>query len=194
MPYISEPKIIKPLESLIVLVEKKLGKKMMPARLLLWTPKAFVSSMILEGLIAHKKGQVSERMLKLIRMQVSLLIACPFCIDMNSAGFRKQGITDLEIKAMQKIYKLNEVESFTYHEKLVLMYLRGIVRTPIRQNPEVVARMTQVFNEKEFATIVTTIAQVDYWTRVIQGFGIQPAGFLDACDLKLFYNKDSNND
>jgi hypothetical protein len=49
--------------------------------------------------------------------------------------------------------------------------------------------MTKIFSEKEFATIVTTIAQVDYWTRVIQGFGIQPVGFLEACDLDLFKKK-----
>ncbi len=42
-----------------------------------------------------------------------------------------------------------------------------------------------VFNEAEFASIVTTVGQVDYWTRVIQGLGIQQVGFLDSCDLDL---------
>lgn len=186
MPFINEPKIFKPLEKTISLVERKLGKKMMPARLLLWTPKAFISSMILEGLIAHKQGKVSERMLKLIRMQVSLLIACPFCIDMNSAGFREFGITELEIKAMQRLIPLKDIQTLDNREKLVLAYVRGVVRTPIRIRAEIVERMMTVFTEKEFATVVTTIAQVDYWTRIIQGFGIQPAGFLDYCDIKLF--------
>lgn len=186
MSYIPEPKILRPIEMLIEAVERKLGKRMMPARLLLWTPKAFISSMVLEGLIAHKKGRISERMLKLIRMQVSLLIACPFCIDMNSDGFRKYNITEEEINAMQRLKKLNEVSTFSYEEKLVLEFIRGIVRTPIRMNPKVVSKMVQKFTEKEYATIVTTIAQVDYWTRVIQGFGIQPAGFLDSCDLAAF--------
>jgi len=186
MTFIPEPKIILPLEKIIVFVEKQMGKKMMPARLLLWTPKAFVSSMILEGLIAHKKGRISERLLKLIRMQVSLRIACPFCIDMNSAGFRKQGITEEEIAGLQRLKKLKDIQSFSDEERLVLAFTCGLVRTPIKHNPNVVAKMTRVFDEKEFATIVTTIAQVDYWTRVIQGFGIQPAGFLESCDLKLF--------
>lgn len=94
MSYIAEPKIFKPIEWAINLAEKKIGRKMMPVRLLLWTP--------------------------------------------------------------------------------------------IQQNPKVIAKMTEVFSEKEFATIVTTIAQVDYWTRIIQGFGIQPAGFLENCDVNLF--------
>ena len=56
--FIDEPKIFPPLEGVIRLAERRLGGKMLPARLLLWTPKAFVSSMILEGLIAHKRGKV----------------------------------------------------------------------------------------------------------------------------------------
>ena len=185
MPYIKQPKIVKPIEEAIKFAENKLGQEMLPARLLLWTPKAFISSMILEGLVAHKHGKVTPRMLKLIRMQVSLLIACPFCIDMNSAGFQKYQITKDEIMALQRIKKIKEVSSFTSREKVVLYYIRGIVRTPIKQNSKVIEYMTQAFNESEFATIVTTVAQVDYWTRIIQGFGIQPAGFLDTCDLEI---------
>ena len=194
MTYIKEPKLFKPLELMILAVEKRIGKKMMPARLLLWTPKAFISSMVLEGLIVHKKGAISARMLKLIRMQVSLLIACPFCIDMNSSGFRKFGITEEEIKGMQRVEKLINIKSFSDQERLVLTYIRGLVRTPIKQNPKVIAKMTQVFTEKEFATIVTTVAQVDYWTRVIQGFGISPAGFLESCDLRVLYQMEGNHE
>ena len=186
MAYIKEPHIIKPIELIISLAEKKLGKKMLPARLLLWAPKAFVSSMILEGLISHKKGSVSERMLKLIRMRVSLLITCPFCIDMNSAGFRKHNITNEEVMAMQGLVSIRGVTTFSYKERLVLYFAVGLVRTPIKQNPRLIKAMTRGFSEKEYATIVTTIAQVDYWTRVIQGFGIKPAGFLESCDVNLF--------
>lgn len=189
MAFIKEPNIPRPMEMAITFAESRIGNKMMPARLLLWSPKAFVSSMILEGLITHKKGRVNPRMLKLIRMQVSLRIACPFCIDMNSSKFRDYEISDEEIHAMQGLVKIRDIASFTKRERLVLYYARSIVRTPIKIQPELVNSMTRAFNEKEFAAIVTTIAQVDYWTRVIQGFGIQPAGFLETCDLEMLYRE-----
>lgn len=185
MAFLKEPKIPKPIELILRIAEKKLGNRMMPARLLLWAPKAFVSSMILEGLVAHKAGRVDPRMLKLIRMQVSLRIACPFCIDMNSSEFRKFGITKEEIRAMQGVVKISEVKSLDNREKMVLYYAQSLVRTPIRIDKGLVNKMKQGFSEKEFATIVTTIAQVDYWTRVIQGFGIRPVGFLETCDLEM---------
>ena len=185
MAFLKEPKIPKPIELILRIAEKKLGNRMMPARLLLWAPKAFVSSMILEGLVAHKAGRVDPRMLKLIRMQVSLRIACPFCIDMNSSEFRQFGITKEEIRAMQGVVKISEVKSLDNREKMVLYYAQSLVRTPIRIDKGLVNKMKQGFSEKEFATIVTTIAQVDYWTRVIQGFGIRPVGFLETCDIEM---------
>lgn len=186
MAYIEERELAAALERIISYAEVKIGKKMMPARLLLWYPKAFVSSMILEGLVTHKDKVLSKRMLKLIRMQVSLRVACPFCIDMNSSEFKKFDITKEEIEAMQGKKKVKDITTFTYKEKLVLLYAKALTSTPIKMNPKLVTRMQKCFGEREFTIIITTIAQVDYWTRVIQGFGIQPAGFLEACDLEYF--------
>jgi len=183
MAFIKERNLPNLLDRFLTSIEGMIGAKMMPARLLLWSPKAFISSMILEALISHKEGKVSPRLLKIIRMQVSLKITCPFCIDMNSKAFQSYHITEDEILAMQGRKKLSEVGSFTNREKLVVSFCKGLTSTPIRHKPEIVEAMTKAFNEKEFAAIVTTIAQVDYWTRVIQGFGIQPAGFLETCDL-----------
>ena len=190
MPIIKQPNIPKWIEQIISFAEKKIGHKMLPARLLLWIPKAFMSSMILEGLIAHKQGKVNPRLLKLIRMQVSLLIACPFCIDMNSSKYKQYAITSKEIKGLQGQIALNKISSFNQKERITLYFTRGLVRTPIKQNPKVIKAMTRLFNEKEFATIVTTIAQVAYWTRVIQGFGIPPAGFLEQCILPYEERRD----
>ena len=72
----------------------------MPARLLAWYPKAAVSSAVLEGLIAHQDGKLDERILKLVRMAVSFTAGCPFCVDMNSAGWEKL-ISPDELAALQ---------------------------------------------------------------------------------------------
>ncbi len=187
MAYIKEPRIPRVLDQLITFVEKSIGNKMMPARLLLWYPKAFISSMILEGLVTHSDKVLSKRMLKLLRMQVSLNVACPFCIDMNSSEFKSYNITKEEIMAMQGRSKVNDVLSFNNREKLVIYYAKALTRTPIRMNPKLVEQMQRAFGQREYTIIITTIAQVDYWTRVIQGFGIQPVGFLETCDLEYFF-------
>ena len=47
------------------------GKDLLPARLLAWYPKAAIGSGVLESLVAHKDGNLDERILKLVRMQAS---------------------------------------------------------------------------------------------------------------------------
>lgn len=187
MAYIDETNRFVMMRGIIGIAEKAMGGKMMPARLLLWHPRAFISSMILEAMVVHKTKRLSKRLMKLIRMQVSLNIACPFCIDMNSHEFTKYQITYEEISAMQGLVKIKDVQSLTYHEKLVLYYAKYATMTPVAIPKALVDKMLNTFSEKEYTIIVTTVAQVAYWTRVIQGFGIKPAGFLDSCDLERLY-------
>ncbi|MEI8133321.1 MAG: hypothetical protein WCG34_12885, partial [Leptolinea sp.] len=76
--------------------EKVTGRRMLPARILAWYPKAAFGSGFLESLVAHQDGKLDERMLKLVRMAASFAAACPFCIDMNSHEHEAQKINAQE--------------------------------------------------------------------------------------------------
>jgi hypothetical protein len=58
--------------------EKMTGKRMLPARILAWFPKAAVGSGILEALVAHHDGLLNERLLQLVRMQASYAAVMKF--------------------------------------------------------------------------------------------------------------------
>jgi len=184
MAYINEPnRIPLPIKLMIYISEKTVGKTLKPARLLAWYPKAAISSGILEVLIAHKIPGISKRMLKLIRMQTSFIASCPFCIDMNSSEYEQLNITNDEIRAMQGKHPISDISTFTKREKLILYYTRAITRSPIRMKPELVSSMKKAFTPKQIVVIVSTIAQVNYWTRLIQGLGINPVGFTASCEI-----------
>ena len=91
----------------IWLSERITGRRMLPARLLAWYPKAAIGSGVLEALVAHGGGRLDEglgaRLLKLVRIQASYAAGCPFCIDMNSYQADSQGITPAEIAAMHAL-------------------------------------------------------------------------------------------
>lgn len=156
---------------------------MMPARLLAWYPRALISSGIFEGLVTHRDKTVSRRILKLVRMQVSFTVSCAFCIDMNSFHFEDERITNDEIEALQGIRSLDEVASFDEREKVAIEYARSICKTPISFDPGLIVRLKKHFMEREIVILATTAAQVNYWTRLIQAFGIMPAGFTDNCPI-----------
>ena len=155
--------------------EKITGKIMLPARMLAWYPKAAIGSGVMEALVAHEDGQMTRRMLKLIRMAASYATACPFCVDMNSHEYREVGITDEEAESLRGDFE--KVNSFSENEKLAIAYTRVISQTPLKFHPDLVERVKSVFTEREFVILASTAAQVNYWARLIQALGIPPAGF-----------------
>ena len=155
--------------------EKITGRVMLPARILAWYPKAAVGSGILEALVAHEDGRMTQRMLKLIRMAASYAAACPFCVDMNAHEYRDVGITDEEAESLRGDFE--NVMSFSEREKLAIAYTRLISQTPLKFHPDIVGQVRSVFSEREFVILASTAAQVNYWARLIQALGIPPAGF-----------------
>ena len=174
--FIEQPKCIPFLLRIgIWFSERITGKVMLPARILAWYPKAAIGSGIMEALVAHEDGQMTRRMLKLIRMTASYALACPFCVDMNSHAYREEGITDDEAESLRGDFE--KVASFSEQEKLAIRYTRLISQTPLKFHPEMVESVKSVFTEREFVILASTAAQVNYWARLIQALGIPPAGF-----------------
>ncbi|HSP77116.1 MAG TPA: carboxymuconolactone decarboxylase family protein [Myxococcaceae bacterium] len=163
--------------------ERLTGKVLLPARLLAWYPRAALGSGVLESLIAHREGRVDERMLKLVRLQASLAISCPFCLDMNAVGFQKDGLSPEELAALQAQVDPDSVASFSPAERLALRYATAISQSPIAVPPELVRELRNHFSERELVVLASTVAQVNYWGRLIQALGIPPAGFSESCTV-----------
>lgn len=176
--FIEQPKRIPLLLRLgIWISEKVTGKVMLPARILAWYPRAALGSGVLESLVAHEDGAMSQRILKLIRMTASHAAACPFCVDMNSHEYRQVGITDEEAESLRGDFE--KLDTFSEREKLAIAYARVISQTPLKFHPDLVERVKSAFTEREFVILASTAAQVNYWARLIQALGIPPAGFGD---------------
>jgi alkylhydroperoxidase family enzyme len=176
--FIDQPKRISPLLKLgIWFSERITGKTMLPARILAWYPKAAIGSGVLESLVAHEDGDMTPRLLKLIRMTASYTAACPFCIDMNSYEYREVGITDEEAESLRGDFE--RVSTFSEREKLAIAYTKVISQTPLKFHSDLVEKVKAAFTEREFVILASTAAQVNYWARLIQALGIPPAGFGD---------------
>ena len=159
--------------------EKVTGRKMLPARLLAWYPKAAIGSGVLESLVTHHDRKLDERMLKLVRMAASFAAACPFCIDMNSYEHETLGIDTEEVQALRGGVDLELVGSFSARERLAIRYARLISQTPLKFTPDFIDTLRANFDEREMVIVASTAAQVNYWARLIQALGIPPAGFSE---------------
>lgn len=159
--------------------EKVTGRRMLPARILAWYPKAALGSGMLEALVAHHDGKLDERMLKLVRMSASFAAACPFCIDMNSHEHEALGIGADEVLALRGQLELENVPTFSARERLAIQYAQLVSQTPLKFHPNFIEQVKANFDEREMVILASTAAQVNYWARLIQALGIPPAGFSE---------------
>lgn len=165
---------------------KVTGRDLLPARLLAWYPKVAVSSGILEALVAHHDGNLDRRILKLVRLQTSFLVACPFCIDMNYHDYSNYGISREELLVLQGKTGIEEVKTFSRREKLALEYARIISGVPLTFPPAFIEQLKSNFTGREIVILASTAAQVNYWARLLQALGVPPAGFSERCEFKIY--------
>ncbi len=134
--------------------------------------------------MAHEEGRATARLLKLLRLYVSLRIECSFCVDMNSRDLAASEITTAQIEALQGRRPLGDVPSFSPAERLALRYAAAITDTPASVNSEIVEKLRATFSEREIVAIASTVAQVDFWARLNRALGVPSAGFSESCPLR----------
>ncbi|MCL2323680.1 MAG: carboxymuconolactone decarboxylase family protein [Oscillospiraceae bacterium] len=154
--------------------ESKTKKKMQLPLVLAWYKRAAFSSGILESLASQGEGKANGRLLQLIRIQISMQNGCHFCMDMNMNNHEKNNITKQELDGMQND-SVSSIETFSQTEIVALTYARDLTETPPNIDDSILKELQSSFNERELIIISTTIAQVNYWTRLIRGLGIPVA-------------------
>ena len=183
--YIAPPKNIPFYLKIGIWISKKVtGRDLLPAKLLAWYPKAAIGSGIMEALVAHKDGKLDKRILKIVRLRTSFSVACPFCIDMNSYDYDQFGITPQEIAALQGRIKFADVNTFSVREIIAMEYAVLISSVPLLFSQYFVDNLKSNFTEREIVILASTVAQVNYWARLLQALGVPPAGFSDHCDIR----------
>ena len=183
--FIKPPKRIPFYIKIGLAISKRITKKdLLAPKLLAWYPKVALSSGVLESLIAHGDKDLNERILKLIRIQSSLSVGCPFCIDMNSFEYEKSGISEEEMLGLTGSIEIDKIQSFSAKEILAIKYAKLISQTPVNITAEFMEKVKSEFTEREIVIVSSTAAQVNYWARMLIALGVPPAGFSDICDLK----------
>ncbi len=172
--------------------ERSVGKRLEPARLLAWYPKAAIGFGVMEALVAHRDGRLDARLLQIVRLVASLTASCPFCIDLNGMGRERNRLTDDEVRALARLAGGDDLstgsgdsswpETVTPLERLAARYAAVLSSTPVEPDA-ILSEVTATFSHREVVVLATTIAQVNAWARLIRGLGILPAGFSDTCQV-----------
>lgn len=120
-----------------------------------------------------KKSSINRTTRELIKIRVSQMNGCAFCLDMHTSDARKMGETE------QRIYCLhawNECDFYSPEEKAALELSEHITLIPSKRVPdEIYHRVREHYDEKQYVDLVLIINQINSWNRISIAMGNRAA-------------------
>ncbi|WP_196054598.1 carboxymuconolactone decarboxylase family protein [Nocardia aurantiaca] len=123
---------------------------------------------------AIRRGPLDATVRELVKVRVSQINGCLFCIDMHSTEARKEGETE------QRLWHLNawrESKLFNPAEQAALEYAEAATELgPHGVSDEIWAGVEKHFEEGARAGLVAVTAQINLWNRLGVPLRLQPLG------------------
>ncbi|GAB2637511.1 carboxymuconolactone decarboxylase family protein [Nocardia goodfellowii] len=123
--------------------------------------------------MAIRRGPLDATVRELVKIRVSQINGCLFCIDMHTTDARLHGETE------QRIYYLNawrESVKFTDAEKAALAYAEEVTTLgPHGVTDAVWAEVEKHFEEGARAGLVAVTAMINLWNRIGVPLRMEPA-------------------
>ena len=107
---------------------------------------------------------LEESLQNLIKLRVSQIIGCAYCIDMHWKDLRAAG------EAEQRLYGLDAWEESPYYterERAALTWAESVTNIQEGHVPDgVFERVKEFFNDKELADLTLAVTAINSWNRL----------------------------
>lgn len=125
-------------------------------------PDAYKSMAGLESYV--RKSGLETPLLELVRMRVSQINGCAYCLDMHSKDARAHGETE------QRLYALNawrETPFYSDRERAALAWAEALTNITDGHVPDAVFEEVRPhFNDKELTDLSIAIVAINGWNRL----------------------------
>ncbi len=126
------------------------------------SPGAYHALLDLEKYL-HECG-LEEALLNLVKLRVSQINGCAYCLDMHWKDLRAIGESE------QRLYSLDAWEESSYYsdrERAALAWAEAVTRVSETHVPdEVYEEAKKHFSEKELADLTMAVAAINTWNRL----------------------------
>ena len=119
---------------------------------------------------------LDEKLLHLIRMRVSQINSCAYCLDMHF----KEGIEDGETPLrLISVSAWRETPYYTPQEQAVLAFAETITRLPEEHaSDHIHDELNKYYDKQEIANLTLAIVQINSWNRIVRSFGTTPGNYV----------------
>jgi AhpD family alkylhydroperoxidase len=120
-----------------------------------------------KGLFAvetYLHGALDLKLLSLVKLRVSQINACAFCLHMHYEEALKAGDTPARLNLLPA---WEESRMFTEKERAALLWAESLTHIDIdRAEDETYAEVKAQFSDKEMADLTLAIAMINAWNRI----------------------------
>jgi len=118
---------------------------------------------------------VDEKLLHLVKLRVSQINGCAFCLDMHWKDLKVEGET------YQRMYSLDawrETSYYTDRERAALAWAEAVTNISDGHAPdELFEEARQYFSEQELADLTLAVAAINGWNRISIAFRVAPGTY-----------------
>ena len=117
---------------------------------------------------------LEKGLLELVKIRVSQINGCAFCLDMHTKDARAEGETE------QRIYALNawrETPFFTDRERAALAWAEAVTRIGDGVHDPLYQEASRHFTEKELADLTWAVVAINGWNRIAISFRAVPGTY-----------------
>lgn len=119
---------------------------------------------------------LDKKLTELIKMRVSQLNHCAYCLDMHSKDSRLNGETE------QRLYTLSawhQTDFFSGAEQAVLAWTEALTQLTHSTEMDNLRETMQVyFSDRQIVDITLAICNINSWNRFVAGFGANVGSYL----------------
>ncbi|HEY8328922.1 MAG TPA: carboxymuconolactone decarboxylase family protein [Rhodanobacter sp.] len=137
-------------------------------------PDAFKAMLALEAGV-HRTG-LEPSLIELVKMRVSQINGCAYCLDMHSKDARAAGETE------QRLYLLSawrEAPFYTDRERAALSWAEAITLVATNDLPDALYDEVRTqFDEKGMVELTLAIIAINGWNRLAIGFRAEVGGYV----------------
>ena len=143
-------------------------------------PEAIKAMIGLETYLARQSRSedgVDKSLMELVKIRVSQINHCAFCIDMHTKDARANGETE------QRIYALSawrETPFFTDRERAALAWAEANTLLPNGVEQALFDEVRQQFSEAQLTNLALAIATINAWNRFGVSFAPVPGSYRPA--------------
>jgi len=121
------------------------------------------------------KAGLDKNLLELVRLRISQLNGCSFCVDMHHKELRYNGETDLRLSSLC-VWK--DTPYFSDQECTVLLFAEAVTVLDSKPIPKAVFNpLLTYFTKEQISYLCLAVTQINTWNRLMKVFRTTPGEY-----------------